>query len=105
MKSGFPLPTATSAWAGAIAGARHGCGVFEPDVSPLAIQGLKSHDVVADLVATDSISAMALCARDQWHSNDRRARAGRSREGMSFIFDSRGEELWRLVAEAGAPYE
>ena len=37
-------------WAGAIAGARGmDVRVFEPDVSPLAIQGPKSHDVVADL--------------------------------------------------------
>ena len=36
-------------WAGGIAGARGmDVRVFEPDVSPLAIQGPKSFDVVAD---------------------------------------------------------
>ena len=97
-------------WAGAIAGARGmDVRVFEPDVSPLAIQGPKSHDVVADLCG-DWIRELRYFGFRAHEINGIPmivARSGWSKQGGYELYlqdGSRGEELWRLVAEAGAPY-
>ena len=97
-------------WASAIAGA-HGLDVrvLEPDVSPLAIQGPKSADVVADLFGdwvrelkyfgfriTELAGIPLVVARSGW-----------SKQGGFELYlrdGQRGEELWDLVAKAGAPY-
>ena len=97
-------------WAAAIAGA-HGLNVcvYEPDVSPLAIQGPKSADVVADLFGdwvrdlkyfefrvTELADIPLVVARSGW-----------SKQGGFELYlrdGHRGEELWDLVAKAGSPY-
>lgn len=97
-------------WVRAIAGERRmDVQVFEPDVSPLAVQGPKAEDVVASLfgdwvrqikhfrfreVELDGIP-MVLC------------RSGWSHQGGFELFlqdGSRGNELWAKVREAGRPY-
>ena len=97
-------------WAAAIAGAhRLDVRVFEPDVSPLAIQGPKSTDVVADLFGdwvrelkyfgfriTELAGISLVVARSGW-----------SKQGGFELYlrdGQRGQELWDLVAKAGAPY-
>jgi len=97
-------------WASAIAGA-YGLDVrvFEPDVSPLAIQGPKSADVVADLFGDwarklkyfgfriTELAGIPLVG----------ARSGWSKQGGFELYlrdGQRGEELWDLVAKVGAPY-
>jgi len=83
--------------------------VFEPDVSPLAIQGPKSADVVADLFGdwvrelkyfgfriTELAGIPLVVARSGW-----------SKQGGFELYlrdGQRGEELWDLVAKAGAPH-
>lgn len=97
-------------WAAAIAGAHElDVQVFEPDVSPLAIQGPKSADVIADLFGD--------WARELKHFGFRVtelagiplvvARSGWSKQGGFELYlrdGQRGEELWDLVAKVGAPY-
>ena len=75
--------------------------MFEPDVSPLAIQGPKSADVVADLFGdwvrelkfgfriTDLVGIPLVVARSGW-----------SKQGGFELYlrdGQRGEELWDLV--------
>ena len=96
-------------WAAAIAGAhRLDVRVYEPDVSPLAIQGPKSADVVANLFGnwvkelkyfefrvTELAGIPLVVARSGW-----------SKQGGFELYlrdGHRGEELWDLVARAGAP--
>jgi glycine cleavage system aminomethyltransferase T len=97
-------------WAGGIAGARGmDVRVFEPDVSPLAIQGPKSFDVVADLCG-DWIRELRYFGFRQFELDGIPmvvARSGWSKQGgFEFYLQdgSRGTELWNKVAEAGAPY-
>ncbi|MEC8642040.1 MAG: glycine cleavage T C-terminal barrel domain-containing protein [Pseudomonadota bacterium] len=97
-------------WAAGIAGARGlDVRVFEPDVSPLAIQGPKAEEVVS-----------ALCGewvRDLRYFGFRSfeingipmtvARSGWSKQGGFELYlqdGSRGDDLWALVAAAGKPY-
>ena len=97
-------------WAAANAGA-HGLNVrvYEPDVSPLAIQGPKSADVVANLFGnwvrelkyfefrvTELAGIPLVVARSGW-----------SKQGGFELYlrdGHRGEELWDLVTRAGTPY-
>ena len=97
-------------WASAIAGAhKMNVRVFEPDVSPLAIQGPKSADVVAALFGdwvkelryfgfrVTKLQGIPLVV----------ARSGWSKQGGFELYlrdGSRGAELWDLVAKAGAAY-
>jgi len=97
-------------WAGGIAGARGmDVRVFEPDVSPLAIQGPKSFDVVADLCG-DWIRELRYFGFRDYDLDGIPvvvARSGWSKQGGFEFYlrdGSRGEELWNLVAEAGKPY-
>ena len=97
-------------WAGGIAGARGmNVEVFEPDVSPLAIQGPKSFDVVASLCG-DWIRDLKYFAFRDFDLQGIPlvvARSGWSKQGGFEFYlrdGSRGEELWNIVKEAGAPY-
>ena len=97
-------------WAAGIAGAKGmDVRVFEPDVSPLAIQGPKAAEVVASLFGdwirdlkyfgfkvTDLDGIPLVVARSGW-----------SKQGGYELYlrdGSRGDELWAKVAAAGAPY-
>ncbi|MEM7505451.1 MAG: glycine cleavage T C-terminal barrel domain-containing protein [Pseudomonadota bacterium] len=98
-------------WARAIAAERGlDCTVFEPDVSPLAVQGPKAEDVVAALL-DESI-------RQIKHFRFREmeldgiplvvARSGWSKQGGFELYlcdSSRGAELWQKVKEAGQPFD
>ena len=97
-------------WAAGIAGARGmDVRVFEPDVSPLAIQGPKATDVVASLCG-DWVRDLRYFAFRSHEINGIPmilARSGWSKQGgFEFYLQdgSRGDELWALVAEAGKPY-
>ena len=97
-------------WAGGIAGARGmDVRVFEPDVSPLAIQGPKSFDVVADLCG-DWIRELRYFGFRDYDLDGIPvvvARSGWSKQGGFEFYlrdGSKGEELWNLVAEGGKPY-
>ncbi len=97
-------------WARAIAAERglH-VEVTEPDVSPLAVQGPKAEEVVASLFGDwvrglkyfwfreTSLEGIPVAV----------ARSGWSKQGGFEIYlldGSRGSELWRLVREAGRPW-
>lgn len=97
-------------WAAGIAGARGmDVRVHEPDVSPLAIQGPKAADVVADMFgdwirtlryfgfAEAELKGIPLIV----------ARSGWSKQGgyELYLRDGRyGARLWQLVKQAGAGY-
>jgi len=98
-------------WAKAIAAERKlDVTVSEPDVSPLAIQGPKAVDVIADLFGewvrdlkyfwfreTDLDGIPLLVVRSGW-----------SKQGGFELFlrdGARGTELWRRVRDAGKPYD
>jgi glycine cleavage system aminomethyltransferase T len=97
-------------WAGAVAGAlKLDVRVFEPDVSPLAIQGPKAVDVVSALFGD--------WVRDLRYFGFRLteldgiplvvARSGWSKQGGFELYlrdSSRGQDLWNLTAAAGAPF-
>ena len=97
-------------WARAIAAERGlDVDVFEPDVSPMAIQGPKADDVIASIfgdwvrdlkyfwfkeVSADGIPLML-------------ARSGWSKQGgfeLYLMDGSKGVALWNLVKEAGKPW-
>lgn len=97
-------------WAKAIAAERGlNVQVFEPDVSPLAVQGPKAEDVIADLFGpwirdmkyfgfkqTDLQGIPLVLARSGW-----------SKQGGFELYlqdATRGTELWNIVKEAGLPY-
>ena len=97
-------------WAAGIAGARGmEVSVFEPDVSPLAIQGPKAVEVVASLCG-DWVRDLRYFAFRSHEINGIPmivARSGWSKQGgFEFYLQdgSRGDELWTLVAEAGSSY-
>ena len=83
--------------------------IQEPDVSPLAVQGPKSFDVVADLFG-DWIRKL----RYFWFRETELdgiplvlARSGWSKQGGYELYlrdGSYGDQLWEIVMEAGRPY-
>jgi len=97
-------------WAAAIAGARGmDVRVFEPDVSPLAVQGPRAVDVVAALVgdwvrdlkyfgfAEAELDGIPLVV----------AKSGWSKQGGYELYlrdGTHGAALWQKVKAAGAPY-
>ena len=97
-------------WASAVAGTlKLDVDVFEPDVSPLAIQGPKAIEVVSDLFGdwvrdlkyfgfrVTELDGIPLVV----------ARSGWSKQGGYELYlrdGSRGDDLWARVAEAGKPY-
>ncbi|MDH3679067.1 MAG: glycine cleavage system protein T [Acidimicrobiia bacterium] len=98
-------------WASAI-GTERGFNavVSEPDVSPLAIQGPKAEDLVADLFGDETRSL-----RYFWFTETELdgiplvlSRSGWSKQGGFELFlrdGSRGADLWERVAEAGERYD
>ena len=97
-------------WAGGIAGALGmDVKVFEPDVSPLAVQGPKSFDVVADLCG-DWIRDLKYFGFRDFDLDGIPvvlARSGWSKQGGFEFYlrdGSLGDALWARVAEAGKPY-
>ncbi|WP_438995967.1 glycine cleavage T C-terminal barrel domain-containing protein [Candidatus Puniceispirillum sp.] len=98
-------------WAAGIAGARGmDVRVFEPDVSPLAIQGPKANDVVRDLFGdwVDEIKYFGFRATELKGIPMVLARSGWSKQGGFELYlqdGSKGGILWDLVAEAGKPYD
>ena len=97
-------------WAKAVAGERGlNVKVTEPDVSPLAVQGPKANDVVADVVG-DWVRDLKLFAFRETEIEGIPvvlARSGWSKQGgfEIYLMDSaRGPELWNYFWEAGEPY-
>ena len=97
-------------WAAGIAGARGmNVRVYEPDVSPLAIQGPKAVNVVGDLFG-DWIRALKYFEFAEAELDGIPiivARSGWSKQGgfELYLRDGRyGKRLWQLVKEAGASY-
>ncbi|NCF48051.1 MAG: glycine cleavage system protein T [Bacteroidetes bacterium] len=97
-------------WASGIAGARQmDVKVFEPDVSPLAIQGPKSFDLVASLFGdwVREMKYFAFKATTLQGIPMIVARSGWSKQGGFELYlqdGSKGDELWQIVAEAGKPF-
>ncbi|MEO0368421.1 MAG: glycine cleavage T C-terminal barrel domain-containing protein [Pseudomonadota bacterium] len=97
-------------WARCVAGERGlNVHVSEPDVSPLAIQGPKAEDVVADLLGDWVRDLKYFWFKDAEVAGIpiKVVRAGWSKQGgyELFLMDgSKGNQLWDLVREAGTPY-
>ncbi len=83
--------------------------VFEPDVSPLGIQGPKSDDLMADVVG-DSIRDLGFFRHRQFKIGGKNyliARSGWSKQGGFEIYldgTENGLELWDILFEAGEKY-
>ncbi|MEO1490956.1 MAG: glycine cleavage T C-terminal barrel domain-containing protein [Pseudomonadota bacterium] len=98
-------------WARAIAGERRlDVEVFEPDVSPLAVQGPKAEDVIASMFGDEIRDIRHFAVREMMmdHIPIMLARSGWSKQGgfEIYLMDStHGPDLWNRVKEAGAPYE
>lgn len=97
-------------WASAIAAERGmDVQVFEPDASPLAIQGPKAEAVVADLFG-DWVKQMRFFGFEQTEIDGIPlvlARSGWSKQGGFELYlqdGTKGGDLWRIVKKAGAPY-
>ena len=83
--------------------------VFEPDVSPFAIQGPKADDLVSDVVGAHTRDIRFFWFIDETVVGTpvKIARSGWSGKGGFEIYlqdSSRGEELWDLFWEAGQKY-
>lgn len=98
-------------WAKAVAAERGlNVEVSEPDVSPLAVQGPHAVDLVADLFG-DEVRQLGFF-RFVEASLDGipivLCRSGWSKQGGYELFlqdGSRGQDLWEVVFEVGAPYD
>ncbi|MEM8537893.1 MAG: glycine cleavage T C-terminal barrel domain-containing protein [Pseudomonadota bacterium] len=97
-------------WARCVAGERGlDVEVSEPDASPLAIQGPKAEDVVADLFGDWVRSLKYFRFKEALLDGIpvQVARSGWSKQGGFEIYlldAAKGDQLWSLVKEAGAPY-
>ena len=83
--------------------------VFEPDVSPLAIQGPKANDLVADVVGEHTRDIRFFWFTDETIAGTsvKLARSGWSGQGGFEIYlqdSSRGNELWDVFWDAGQRY-
>ncbi|MBT5219403.1 MAG: dimethylsulfoniopropionate demethylase [Woeseia sp.] len=83
--------------------------VFEPDVSPLAIQGPKANDLVADVVGEHTRDIKFFWFTDEIIAGTpvKLARSGWSGQGGFEIYlqdSSKGNDLWDLFWEAGKKY-
>ena len=97
-------------WAkGLAAGLEMDVKIQEPDVSPLAVQGPKSFDLMADLLG-DWVRTLKYFWFKETELNGIPfvlARTGWSKQGGYELFltdGSRGDELWESIMEAGKPY-
>ncbi len=97
-------------WARAVAGERKlDVTIFEPDVSPLAIQGPKADDVVGALLGDEALQLRHFQFREMSLQGIPLmvARSGWSLQGgfeLYLMDGSKGIELWNLVKEAGKPF-
>ena len=98
-------------WAKAVAGERGAdVEVFEPDVSPLAIQGPKAVDLARDLFGGSLVDSLGMFHHTPVELDGIPmvlCRSGWSKRGgyEMFLTDgSRGNELWQKVVEAGKSY-
>ncbi|MEM7236653.1 MAG: glycine cleavage system protein T, partial [Pseudomonadota bacterium] len=83
--------------------------VFEPDVAPLAIQGPKAEDLVADLLGEEIREIRHFRFREMMLDDIALvvARSGWSKQGgfeLYLIDPARGSELWQRVKDAGQIY-
>ncbi|QPH54383.1 glycine cleavage T C-terminal barrel domain-containing protein [Pontivivens ytuae] len=98
-------------WARAVAAERRlDVEVEEEDIAPLAVQGPKAEDVIADLFGEDIRAIRHFGFREERLGDIPLvlARSGWSKQGgfELYLRDSRrATELWNRVAEAGAPYD
>ena len=97
-------------WAkGLAAGLKMNVTIQEPDVSPLAVQGPKSFDLMADLLG-DWVRTLKYFWFKETELNGIPfvlARTGWSKQGGYELFltdGSCGDELWETIMEAGKPY-
>ena len=97
-------------WAKALAiGFQMQITIREPDVSPLAVQGPKSFDVVADLFG-DWVRTLRYYWFQETELNGITlvlARSGWSKQGGYELYlrdGSFGDQLWEIVMEAGRPH-
>jgi len=98
-------------WARAIAGERnYDVSVFDPDVSPLAIQGPLSHNLVRDLFGAELVDGLGFFHHVPVTLHDIPmvlCKSGWSKQGGYELFltnGTQGVRLWNLVMEAGAQY-
>lgn len=98
-------------WARGIAAERGlNVDVREADVSPLAVQGPKAEDVIADIFG-DWVRKVKYFWFNETEINGIPVavqRSGWSKQGGFEIYlmdSSRGDELWNIVKEAGQPYD
>lgn len=83
--------------------------VFEPDVSPLGVQGPKADDLMADLVG-DQIRDLRFFRHAQFNIGGKDylvARSGWSKQGGFEIYldgSENGEKVWDILFEAGEKY-
>jgi aminomethyltransferase len=98
-------------WAKALAiGYKMQVTIQEPDVSPLAVQGPKSFDVVADLFG-DWVRTLGYFKFRETELDGIPlvlARCGWSKQGGYELFlqdGSQGDRLWETVMEAGKPHD
>lgn len=83
--------------------------VFEPDVSPLGIQGPKADDLMADIVG-DRIRTLGFFRHAQFNIGGKDflvARSGWSKQGGFEIYvdgSEHGEKIWDILFEAGDKY-
>ncbi|MEQ8443153.1 MAG: dimethylsulfoniopropionate demethylase [Alphaproteobacteria bacterium] len=95
---------------GLAAGLRLDVAVDEPDVSPLAVQGPKADDVVADVFG-DQVRSIKFFRFEPllWQGHEYMvARSGYSKQGGFEIYvpdTSLGEPLWDAIVEAGKPHD
>ncbi len=84
--------------------------IFEPDVSPLAVQGPKSDDLMADIVG-NSIRSLGFFRHRNFNIGGKNylvARSGWSKQGGFEIYvdgTENGEPLWDILFEAGEKYQ
>lgn len=98
-------------WANAIAQERGlNVEVSEPDVSPLAVQGPKAENVIADVFG-DWIHKIRFFGFKETEIDGipvAVARSGWSKQGGFEIYlmdGTRGTDLWNIIKEAGQPYD
>ena len=83
--------------------------VFEPDVSPLGVQGPKSDDLMANIVGED-IRSLGFFRHRQYNIGGKDylvARSGWSKQGGFEIYlegSENGEAVWDILFEAGEKY-
>ena len=98
-------------WArGLAAGYQMDVEIIEPDVSPLAVQGPKSFEVVADLFGDWVRELKYFWFREVDFQGMPLilARSGWSKQGGYELYlrdGSYGDQLWEIVMEAGKPYD